>query len=200
MSLEASEGTRYGKDKISEKLAAGKKQDCVDLAFELHKGFTAQSVLIFFCIRLVIYGEHRVNYDIRHCWSPSPTRGIGLLNTGQLMPLNYFLAHSRYLHFEDNGKDNDLDPKTGKPIDRQWKTREIREQFLSNNLDLYFVGEDLCIDEKVCQAAPPLSLHHPHASPWTLDRCAIPVRRKYTIGYAVGLNRVRTKGAPVTAR
>ena len=57
-----------------------------------------------------------------------------------------------YIHFVDNDKDNDLDEK-GNPIDRQWKTRDIRNIYLENNLRIYSVGEDLVIDEKVCDTS-----------------------------------------------
>ena len=127
-----------------------RKWDKVDKAVHQRGGFTADSCLVFFCIRLVVHGEHRVNYDVRDCWSLSnKRRQIPFLSDGTLMPVLFYLAHCRYIHFEDNGKDNDLDA-SGRPIDRQWKTRAIRDLLIQRNLELVQVGQDLVIDEKVC--------------------------------------------------
>ena len=55
----------YAEAKMEEKHEQGKKLEEVDKNFNLKGGFSRESCLVFFCIRLVVHGEHHVNYDVR---------------------------------------------------------------------------------------------------------------------------------------
>ena len=93
--LQADEGNRYAQWKISAKDTASTKLDKVDAAWLRLGGFSAASCEAYYRIRLVLHGLHNVNYNIKDCWKKSKTKGIGFVNAGDLMPLDFYLAHGR---------------------------------------------------------------------------------------------------------
>ena len=148
--LEAKEGRLYADQKIAAKRAANKKTDSVDKAY-LRTPFTAASMLAWFCIRVVIYGLHHIQFAAELCWSDDDIYRIPFVK--QLMPLALYQAHSRYIHFEDNNKEEELkypQGKTSPEVDREWKTRRIRDLYMSTFQRLHNCFRDLIIDEKVC--------------------------------------------------
>jgi hypothetical protein len=196
--LEAIEGNRYAKAGIKLKRDLGQKLDAVDMAY-LRQPFTPDSMLAWFCLRLVMYGLHNIQYSLEECWGDDPTRVIPFCK--MLMTLAHYQAHSRYIHFEDSEKEEQLkfpDGKNAPRVDLEWKTRRIRDLLLTRNQQLYNLFQDLVIDEKVRHPRPPPSTPPTHPpknyhTPLVKPTSATHTVKKSETGFGAGSNRARTK-------
>jgi hypothetical protein len=104
--LELEESNRYADRCIADLKAKGSAVDDRVQAYINRGGFTVDSLRCFYLIQLLCHGLHGIKYDIVKCWSDDPLYEI---NWVKRMPVEYFLAHARFCHYEDNFKIADPD-------------------------------------------------------------------------------------------
>jgi hypothetical protein len=133
--LEALESNRYANQKIDGK----QKKDSTDLAYDLYGPFTPDSVKFFYCVQLAVHGLNHATYNVcEELWGDDPLTNMGGYISDR-MTKNYYLAHSRYMHWADN--------ETADPEDRARHTRQLRELLHKINQRMYNLGPDAAGDE-----------------------------------------------------